>query len=177
MLGHYKRTAITVALLLSLAITATLTFGMQKARAQTRGIQTFRGKGQISAIAINLHRQQMVNNIVSGNWSLDVSGGKIRDFTISLVTNNSGKQQVHTISGLATNMIPILLDNNNTSFQGTAKENQSSFKMAFSITNGYTVKIILTKESSEQVIYGTTDSLVDASGKELLKGALLTISC
>jgi hypothetical protein len=155
---------------------------IQLARAQTSSAttttsgqqRTFQARGQISSLATaskttSLTMSSLLNkngnnnyNIAGGNWSLNVSNGRIQNFTLQLkYTQNPGSGHDGSagkgipssqILGGITNVTPslIVLGKNSTAFQGIVKPLDTNggnasqkFKMEFSLANGFAVKIQL----------------------------------
>lgn len=154
----------------------------------------------VAAIKLGPQLWLKASDIVAGNWSLDVIDGKVRNFSLNLtIVNSAGKSQL-TLGGLTNvtagtksdngNLNQVFLDrNNSTAFQGTltsmgGKLLGQSLKTEFFLTNQYVIKILLqnssnssSDSSSKLPLYGTTTSITDSVGKNLLTGTFYAITC
>jgi hypothetical protein len=174
----------------------TLTGNTTRASASMAPMNTFSANGDISSLIFVTQKpinatinpsslSAATKFVLSGDWNLTVSGGKVTNFTAKFikVLNDSTRWHTHDILNFkdTNNTMPIQLSPNKTaSISGTVdvKLNNTNawngVKMNILISKGKMFTIHLDNNATGnhfqgQPIYGVVESIKDAKGNELLK--------
>jgi hypothetical protein len=198
-------TAITLALILGLTFITTINTCSIAVFAQTNGnttgstspTSTFSANGDISSLIFVTQKpiNATINSaslsnatkfVLSGDWNLTVSTGKVTNFAAKFikVLNDSSKWHTHDIINFkpsnTNNTIVQLSPDKSASIPGTVdiKLNNTSawndVKTNILISKGKVITINLDNNATSnhfqgQPIYGVVQSIKDANGNELLK--------
>lgn len=161
-------------------------------------IDTFRAKGQISSIASETLLGSGVNKtnssdsdmwVLSGKWGFNVVNGNLTNFNADIKmtmidgegTHHHTIEQIKNASGNYTigSDKKIVLDGNSTKISGFAdvttdgKIKWKDVPITVSVLNGSILNLVLDPQKTDYhfkglPIYGTTDSIISGTGKELL---------
>lgn len=127
-----------------------------------------------------------VDYIEAGNWSLNVVDKKIRNFNVNftMVHPDGSDWHYHEIGNFQSDPdVPVLLENDGTTFEGTTDVGEDSMDKWFdvqtsvSISNLNTITIFLDPVDTEnhfnrQPIYGIVASSVDMNGNPIFKSKI-----
>ncbi|MFZ0554912.1 MAG: hypothetical protein WAM26_06425 [Nitrososphaeraceae archaeon] len=127
-----------------------------------------------------------VDYIEAGNWSLNVVDKKIRNFDVNftMVHPDGSDWHYHEIGNFQSDPdVPVLLENDGTTFEGTTDVGEDSMDKWFdvqtsvSISNLNTITIFLDPVDTEnhfnrQPIYGIIASSVDMNGNPIFKSKI-----
>ena len=127
-----------------------------------------------------------VDYIEAGNWSLNVVDKKIRNFDVNftMVHPDGSDWHYHEIGNFQSDPgVPVLLENDGTTFEGTTDVGEDSMDKWFdvqtsvSISNLNTITIFLDPVDTEnhfnrQPIYGIVASSVDMNGNPIFKSKI-----